>query len=95
MDIYHCVKKTLKETIVQLLTPKCYFLWHSLYMDNYYNSVGLSEQLLAFKIHTVGTLQSNRGEPIEVCAPHMLWSGDVLARDNGKVMFSPGKIKES
>ncbi|KAH9642821.1 hypothetical protein HF086_012315 [Spodoptera exigua] len=37
---------------------------HELYMDNYYNSVPLSEKLLDLKTHTCGTLRSNRkGNP--------------------------------
>lgn len=37
---------------------------HNLYMDNFYNSVGLAEELLKFKTHCTGTLRSNRiGNP--------------------------------
>ncbi|XP_055371844.1 LOW QUALITY PROTEIN: piggyBac transposable element-derived protein 4-like [Condylostylus longicornis] len=32
----------------------------SLFMDNYYNSVGLANRLLSFKTHTTGTLRTNR-----------------------------------
>jgi len=36
----------------------------SLYMDNYYNSVTLSNTLLDLKTHTTGTLRKNRkGNP--------------------------------
>jgi len=36
----------------------------SLYMDNYYNSVTLSNTLLELKTHTTGTLRKNRkGNP--------------------------------
>lgn len=33
---------------------------HTLFMDNYYNSVTLSEKLLNYKTHSVGTLRSSR-----------------------------------
>lgn len=40
---------------------------HALYMDNFYNSVPLTEELLANKMYTTGTLQSKRrGNPKEV-----------------------------
>nr|CAI5866516.1 unnamed protein product [Callosobruchus analis] len=40
---------------------------HSLYMDNFYNSVGLSEQLLQEKVYTTETLRANgAGNPKEV-----------------------------
>nr|CAI5858515.1 unnamed protein product [Callosobruchus analis] len=39
---------------------------HSLYMDNFYNSVGLSEQLLQEKVYTTETLRANgAGNPKE------------------------------
>ena len=55
-------------------------------MDNWYNSVELSEALLAQKIHTVGMLRCNRGEPSEIRNAKRLSRHDVIARDNGKVM---------
>ena len=33
---------------------------HGLYMDNFYNSVGLSELLHNRKTHIIGTLKTNR-----------------------------------
>ncbi|CAH1977604.1 unnamed protein product [Acanthoscelides obtectus] len=40
---------------------------HSLYMDNYYNSVSLSDQLLRAKTYSTGTLRANRaGNPHSV-----------------------------
>lgn len=40
---------------------------HSLYMDNYYNSVTLSNVLLNKQTHVTGTLRNNRkGNPKEV-----------------------------
>ena len=86
MDVYHGVSKTLKETVTGLLTPQCMSLWHSLYMNGFYNSVALSEFLLEQKVYTVGTLRRNRGEPPEVSDPGRMRAGEVVARDNGKVL---------
>ena len=66
-------------------------------MDNFYNSVELSEELLAAKVHTVGTLRSHRGEPLEIRnaknkTPKMK-AGDSLCVDNGKVMVVAWKDK--
>ena len=36
---------------------------HTLYMDNYYNSIRLTHALLAQRAHTVGTLRKGRGAP--------------------------------
>ena len=59
MDIYYGQGKRLRDTVFGLLTNTYLQSWHSLYMDNYYNSVELSEELLDAKVHTVGTLRSN------------------------------------
>ena len=93
MDIYHQQKKAIKETVEGLLTNRCTGLWHSLYMDNYYNSVELSEALLAQNIHTVGTLRCYRGEPPEIRNPQNIARHDVIARGNGKVMVLAWKDK--
>ena len=61
IDTYHGEKKTLKQTVCRLLTDQCSEKWHTLYKDNLYNSVELSEILLSKKIHTVGALRKNRG----------------------------------
>ena len=64
-------------------------------MDNYYNSVELSEELLDAKVHTVGTLRSNRGEPPKIrsaktTTPKMK-AGETVSVDNEKVMVIPWK----
>ena len=94
MDIYHRERKTIKDTVQGLLTSKCTGLWHSLYMDNFYNSVELSEALLEQKIHTVGTLRSNRGEPPEIRNPSAMARHDVVAKNNGKVTVLAWKDKQ-
>ncbi|CAG5059230.1 unnamed protein product [Parnassius apollo] len=51
-------KKT-ENLVLRLMRP--YMLkGHHLFMDNYYNSVPLSEKLLDLKTHTNGTLRANR-----------------------------------
>ena len=65
--------------------------WHSLYMDNFHNSVELSESLLTDKVHTVGTLRKNRRECKDIRnagnnKENKLRKGDAVAKDNGKVM---------
>ncbi|KAG0437452.1 PiggyBac transposable element-derived protein 4 [Dictyocoela muelleri] len=56
------IKSTIEETVIDLcksITEKN----RKLYMDNYYNSVSLSKNLLEKKIYTTGTLRLNRGGP--------------------------------
>ena len=93
MDIYHRVKKSLVDTVQNLLTDQCHNLWHSLYMDNFYSSVTMSEQLLEKKIHTVGTIRMNRGVPSEIKNLKRMKRHEVVARDNGKVMVLSWKDK--
>ena len=62
MQPYCGNSSTLKEIVTNLLgdlLDKGY----TLYMDNFYNSVELSSELLRRKTHTVGTLRKNRGAP--------------------------------
>ena len=61
---------------------------YHLYMDNYYNSVGLCEELLAKNTHVCGTLRLNRGAPEEIqqASKSNLSAGQTLVRHQGKVM---------
>lgn len=53
--------------VVHLLMEKYIEKGHSLYLDNYYTSVGLSEELLCKNTYVTGTLRANRiGNPEEV-----------------------------
>jgi len=66
---------------------------HSLYIDNFYNSVTLSNILLEKKTHTTGTLRSNRrGNPKEVTTKK-LKRGDHIWRRNKNVNISKWKDK--
>ncbi|KAH9645066.1 hypothetical protein HF086_005611 [Spodoptera exigua] len=54
-------KEKTDKTVMKLMRP--YVLkGHELFMDNYYNSYGLSQKLLDLKTHTVGTLRKSRKE---------------------------------
>ncbi|XP_069190955.1 piggyBac transposable element-derived protein 4-like [Procambarus clarkii] len=61
-EIYAGIGKTTIETVmglIELLKNKRYHL----YMDNYYNSVRLSELLFEVGIYTCGTIRMQRGAP--------------------------------
>ncbi|XP_046835607.1 piggyBac transposable element-derived protein 4-like [Vespa crabro] len=59
-DIYYARGIKLKETILSVLSPYLY-LWHDIYMDNYYNSVAITEELLQKQTNVCGTLRKHRG----------------------------------
>ncbi|XP_067614902.1 piggyBac transposable element-derived protein 4-like isoform X2 [Eurosta solidaginis] len=73
--------------VYRLVTP--YFgKGHHLFLDNYYNSINLSHDLLLLKTHTTGTLRSNRkGNPIEV-TKKKLKTGQYIWKRQGKVYVS-------
>ena len=48
------------ETLVHALLEPFLDLGHHIFMDNFYNSVRLSQKLLKRKTHTTGTLRRNR-----------------------------------
>ena len=54
LDFYHQQKKSIKETVKYLLTDKCIGLWHTLYMEIFYNSVKLSKNFLREKFTLLG-----------------------------------------
>ena len=82
-------QRTLEQTIRRLLDT-CLNKWHTLYMDNFYNSVELAESLLKDKVHTGGTMRLKRGQGEDVrltgTKQKKLAKGESVARDNGKVM---------
>ncbi|GLV46372.1 uncharacterized protein CBL_20714, partial [Carabus blaptoides fortunei] len=61
---------------------------HHLYMDNFYNSVGLSKELLELKTHTTGTLRRNRKENPKVVVNQKLKRGEYIWRRSGDVYVS-------
>ena len=63
-------------------------------MNNFYNSVDLSEGLLAQIVHIVGTLTYNKGEPSTIRNPQRMPCHEVIAMNNGKVMVLAWKDKQ-
>ncbi|XP_069159468.1 piggyBac transposable element-derived protein 4-like [Procambarus clarkii] len=61
-DVYCGIGKTTVETVMGLMAPLVNKGYH-LYMDNYYNSVSLTEQLREVGVYTCGTLRLQRGAP--------------------------------
>ncbi|CAK1580896.1 unnamed protein product [Parnassius mnemosyne] len=74
-------KKTEK-IVLRLMRP--YVLkGHELFMDNYYNSFGLSHKLLDLRTHTNGTLRTNRkGNPKAVMKKKLKKGEHVWVRKN-------------
>ncbi|XP_069193684.1 piggyBac transposable element-derived protein 4-like [Procambarus clarkii] len=61
-DVYCGIGKTTVETVMGLMAPLVNKGYH-LYMDHYYNSVSLTEQLREVGVYTCGTLRLQRGAP--------------------------------
>ncbi|XP_069169184.1 piggyBac transposable element-derived protein 4-like [Procambarus clarkii] len=59
-DVYSGIGKTTVETVMGLIEPLVNKGYH-LYMDNYYNSVTLTEKLREVGVYTCGTLRLQRG----------------------------------
>nr|XP_012153228.1 PREDICTED: piggyBac transposable element-derived protein 4-like [Megachile rotundata] len=62
LEIYCAQGKSLIATILSVLSPYLN-LWHDIYMENYYNSVKVAEELLQRKTNVCGTIRANRGVP--------------------------------
>ena len=84
---YCGVGNTLKDTVLELLGN---LINHGfkLFMDNFYNSFGLSEKLLELGTHTCGTLRVDRGEPLIIsrATTSNMKVGDVVARHKNDIM---------
>ena len=97
MDLNCGQRKPLRSTVFGLLGDTCLYSWHSLYMDNFHNSLELSEKLLGVKVHTVGTLRSYRGEPADICnikvGKSKMKVENFLSMDIGKIMVGAWKDK--
>lgn len=77
------------ETLMQPYLDK----GHHLFMDNFYNSVTLSNYLLSKKTHITGTLRADRKyNPKEVVAAK-LKKGEIIWRRNGEVYVTKWKDK--
>ncbi|CAG5046111.1 unnamed protein product [Parnassius apollo] len=74
--------KKSEKIVLRLMRP--YLLkGHQLYMDNYYNSVTLSQKLVDLKTHTTGTLRSNRKDnPKDIIKKKLKKNQHVWVRKN-------------
>ncbi|XP_069168757.1 piggyBac transposable element-derived protein 4-like [Procambarus clarkii] len=61
-DVYSGIGKTIVDTVTGLMQPLVNQGYH-LYMDNYYNSVTLTETLRELGVYTCGTIRMLRGAP--------------------------------
>lgn len=94
---YHDENETGKKTekiVMRLMRP--YLLkGHYLFMDNYYNSVTLSQKLLDLKTHSTGTLRTNRKDnPKELTTKKLNKNEHIWVRKN-KVYVSKWQDKRS
>lgn len=66
---------------------------HTIYMDNFYNSVHLAKALYKDKTHVVGTLRKNRkGNPVRVVASKIR-RGETIFKRNGCVLVQKWRDK--
>ncbi|XP_069170372.1 piggyBac transposable element-derived protein 4-like [Procambarus clarkii] len=61
-DVYCGIGQTIMETVTGLMRPLLN-KGHHLYMDNFYNSVTLTEKLREVGVYTCGTIRLVRGAP--------------------------------
>uniref|UniRef100_A0A1B0GDJ7 PiggyBac transposable element-derived protein domain-containing protein n=1 Tax=Glossina morsitans morsitans TaxID=37546 RepID=A0A1B0GDJ7_GLOMM len=66
------------DSVVMRLMEPHLLKGHSLFMDNYYKSVGLSNRLLSFKTHTTRTLRTNRKMNPKVVTQKKLKKGEHI-----------------
>lgn len=66
---------------------------HTIYMDNYYNSVALAKSLYKQKTHIVGTLRKNRKRNPKSVVTKKLKKGETIFRRSGSVLVQKWKDK--
>ena len=66
-QVYRGVSSTLRDIVLGLLGNLVHKGYH-VFMDNFYNSVALSEELYACGVHCTGTLRLARGAPPQLRA---------------------------
>jgi hypothetical protein len=88
------VGKKTEKLVMRLMRP--YLLkGHWLFMDNYYNSVTLSQNLLDLKTHTAGTLRSNRKDNPKELIQKKIKKGEHFWVRKNKVYVSKWQDKRS
>ena len=87
-EVYSGTGRATIETVMNLMAPLRNKGYH-LYMDNYYNSVALSEQLLEEGVYTCGTLRMQRGAPkdLQMQAKKKMASDVTVFRRKGNVFI--------
>ena len=96
MKPYVGEKSRLIATVDQLLGDLKGHGYH-LYMDNFYNSVQMTDHLQEqCATHVCGTLRKNRGAPtiINKATVKTLNKGESLSRNNGKVLVTAWRDKK-
>ena len=83
-------------TTVDLLLGDLKGKGYHLYMDNFYNSVQMTDHLQQCATHVCGTLRKNRGAPpvINKASVTTLKKGEFLSRHNGKVLVTAWRDKK-
>jgi len=72
--------------IVDKLMSNYFGKGHTLYMDNYYNSIPLTKYLLDTNTNVVGTLRKNWKEsPKEIIMSANLKKGEAIHSENGNI----------
>ncbi|XP_069185477.1 piggyBac transposable element-derived protein 4 isoform X1 [Procambarus clarkii] len=91
-DVYSGIGKTIVDTVTGLVQPLVNKGYH-LYMDNYYNSVTLTEKLRELGVYTCGTIRMLRGAPKVLQA---LAKGKLPLNTTAKITpsFSCGETSE-
>ena len=74
------------ETVVLKLMEKLLGRGHVLYVDNFYTSVSLSEQLLSQKTLLCGTLRKNRKHLPKTVVTKKLKKGQYIAKRKGRIV---------
>ena len=74
------------ETVVLKLMEKLLGRGHVLYVDNFYTSVSLSEQLLSQKTLLCGTLKKNRKHLPKTVVTKKLKKGQYIAKRKGRIV---------
>lgn len=91
-DIDTNTKSKTERLVMNLMQPYL-FKGHELYMDNYYNSVALSDRLLNCMTHTTGTLRKDRKDNPKDVVSKVLKKDEHVWMRKGKVYVSAWKDK--
>lgn len=94
IDLVAQLKSKTEKLVMNLLQPYL-FRGHELFMDNYYNSVTLSNKLLNCKSHTTGTLRKDRKDNPKNIVNKQFKKDEHVWMRKGKVYVSAWKDKRN